>query len=219
MRLHVFHLVRRLARQLGQALEEQQGQVPPSAGELLVGELVIGVDRQCTLGPQLQVDAEVLAEPLALAIAVAPPPVGLLLGKLVGRQDGRLQELPANGMRAPPTADGTDAASRAPTCSNRPKGCRDEQTEHAAAHVKQRGGALVDPVPQGLRPFRAAPRSSSTTSAACRARRSARVSRSTSICASTAAERTCPTRSSTRSWDLARVNAAIVRQSNAYVRG
>ena len=67
------------------------------AGEGDVGQRLVGVDRDRPLGPQLQLEPDVLAEPLALAVAVAAPPLDLVVGQVGDRQHRRLEQPAAYG--------------------------------------------------------------------------------------------------------------------------
>jgi len=69
-------------------LQPEQREVARRTGarERQVGELVVGVDGQRTLRPQLYVEPEAVPEPVALAVPIASPPLRLLVGEVAGGQ-------------------------------------------------------------------------------------------------------------------------------------
>lgn len=89
-------------------LEDEQRQLARLVGarEGLVGEGVVGVDDGPTLGPKLKTQAESRVIPVPFAVAIAAPPLGVLLRELIDAQDGDSMSCLRVRIRAPPTAAG-----------------------------------------------------------------------------------------------------------------
>src|SRR5664280_524 len=82
--------VRVIAHRGGQLFKDEQRQLAGLVApwEELVAEFVVRVDGRCPFGPQLEFEAEPIAEPIALAIAVSAPPFDLVVGEIGGGHEG-----------------------------------------------------------------------------------------------------------------------------------
>jgi hypothetical protein len=129
-----------------EVLEQQQRGVPlrPGAGERDVGQLVVGVDGDRPLGAQLELGAEGVAEPVSLAVPAAAPPLGLLLGQVVGGQHGLLEQPTAYGdAGAAGGAWQRGGLEQVGGAGGAGQAGGHQQPEPVAAHVEQAGGVAA----------------------------------------------------------------------------